>query len=121
MLLTCGNCGKVTSTRSSIPDRQGNLKCSCGSTVRVPELAPSPLARAMHRLAVSLFSGFIAAFVWLNLSYRVLRMVAAARETWFWLLGLSGGAAFVLGAILGERFLDWLLNLFPSHKDSSHR
>jgi hypothetical protein len=120
LLLTCGNCGKVVSTRSSIPDEQGNLKCSCGCTAVVPDVAPSPLVRAMHRLAVSLFSGFIAAFVWFHLGYRCLRIIAP-RESLFWLMGLSGGASFVIGAILGERFLYWLLDSFRSHSDSSHR
>ena len=101
MLVTCENCGKVISTRSSIPDKEGNMTCSCGWTMLVTELEPSLLYRARRRLATSLFSGFVATCFWLGIFFRATRHEHNWNSYFLRVMALSCGAWFVIGAILG--------------------
>jgi hypothetical protein len=105
----------------SIPDKEGYLKCSCGCTTLVTDLEPSLLYRAKRRLATSLFSGFVAIWFPIGIFLRLSRDVDTWKSYFLWGLALACAAFFVIGAILGERLLNPLMDSIAAHDDSSRR
>jgi hypothetical protein len=118
MLVTCPHCGKVISSRQTSVDDLGFLKCECGSTIQLTELEPSRMDRLRKRVGSSLFGGLVAAFLGSVISWHVVRNLlklderAISSQTFFGLMTVGTGLCFLIGAVLGERFLNWLMRSF---------
>jgi hypothetical protein len=87
----------------------------------VPDLEPSLLYRVRRRLATSLFSGFVAMFFSLNILSQITWHEHNRNSYFLWVMALSCGAWFVIGAIMGERFLSRLMDSITARHDPSRR
>lgn len=105
MLVPCPHCGRVVSTRSTGEDAKGYVACPCGGMFPIPRAeGPSLLERAGRRLYWAIAGGLVASAVGVGVAWKF-RLVDGPLTGMILVVAAVG---FLVGAVLGERFLDWV-------------
>jgi hypothetical protein len=91
------------SKHSALADSAGRFTCSCGTTLTLPE-EPKETAwwKLRNRLGESLVGGLVGALLFGVFS------IGLRHGQWFFGVSASAFAGFVVGALFGDRFLEWL-------------